>query len=104
MYPDETPVSVVIVRPVSHRQGGNMSLRIRMDINGDDIDNICITNRGPLDGLYEEGDGPGGDGVRLYSFTSERVCGYVEHRRGDGAHALAWRVLMDIANQPVEAP
>jgi hypothetical protein len=71
---------------------------IRLDINQSRLDSIVVTNRGPLGGEYDEGDEPGGDGWRLYEHASPCGTGFVEHRRGDGAHVLAAKVLMDIAN------
>ena len=70
-----------------------MSLIIRLDINNERIDEIRVVNRGPVGGIYDPGDAPGGDGPRRYSWESKRGSGTVLHWRAEGAHALAARVL-----------
>jgi hypothetical protein len=71
---------------------------IRLDINQSRLDTIVVTNRGPLDGAYAPGDAPGGDGWRLYEFSTPAGSGFVEHRRDDGAHVLAAKVLAAVSN------
>lgn len=69
-------------------------IRVIIDVNGKTIDNIHIVNRGPIGGIYADGDHEGGDGVRRYEWTSiNGGSGEVQHARGDGAHALVARVL-----------
>jgi hypothetical protein len=51
------------------------------------------------DGEYAEGDEPGGPGLRSYEWVSTEKSGWVRHRRDDGAHALAAKVLTEI-HQP----
>ena len=81
-----------------------MSLYVTLTINGARIDAIDIVNQGPVEGVYADGDGPGGPGVRLYQWTQipQRLggtpqSGTVYHRRDEGAHTLAAKVLDAIA-------
>jgi hypothetical protein len=76
-----------------------MSLRVSLSINGVCIDSVEIVNRGPIGGEYAEGDEPGGPGLRSYEWVSTEKSGWVRHRRDDGAHALAAKVLTEI-HQP----
>lgn len=74
-----------------------MSLRVRLTVNGKDIDVLTITNQGPPDGEYDVGDGPGGDGIRRYRYDRfDGSTGTVDHARRDGAHALVAKVLEQI--------
>lgn len=76
-----------------------MSMSVRISINGETLDIIHITNRGPIDGEYAPEDHPGGDGERLYTWSSlNKGDGTVIHRRGEGAHALAAAVMNEIAH------
>lgn len=76
-----------------------MSLTIQLGVNGHEIDYIVVTNRGPVDGRYVADDFEGGPGVRRYEYRShaENRHGFVEHARGDGAAALASKVLAAVA-------
>lgn len=73
-----------------------MGMLITLAINHQPIDSIEVVNRGPVDGVYAEGDGPGGDGERVYEFVGRDGSGFVHHTRGDGALALASKVLAEI--------
>lgn len=73
-----------------------VSLQVRIGINGHAIEYVVITNEGPIDGRYAEGDHAGGDGVRRYSWVSDDAVGFVDHARGDGAKALVIKVLAAI--------
>lgn len=83
-----------------------MSLCISLAVNGEEIDYVVVTNRGPVDGKYAEGDWAGGGGVRRYEWKSwtDDLRGFVEHARADGAAALASKVLAAVAeaNRPTE--
>jgi len=74
-----------------------MSLTVRVDVNGDVVDVLKIRNEGPPSGQYAEGDGPCGEGVRTYAWSSiNRGSGSVEHACTDGWSALVAKVLEDM--------
>ena len=66
-----------------------MSLTIQLGVNGNEIDYIVVTNRGPVDGRYAADDWEGGPGVRRYEYRShaENRHGFVEHARARAAAA-----------------
>jgi hypothetical protein len=83
---------------------------ITVRINTASVAAITVHNMGPIDGVYAEGDEPGGDGVRVYSWQAEvepwrdrgarrrgrdcrHLAGEVLHARADGATALSAKVL-----------
>lgn len=68
-------------------------MEIVLLINGDEIDRITVTNRGPYGGAYVDGDGPGGGGERDYEWRCGSRAGHLHHYRRHGIHALAARVL-----------
>lgn len=66
---------------------------ITLTINGKRITDIYVRNLGPI-GEYDEGDGPGGDGIRRYEWKHiDGRRGMVQHARSDGPEALAIKVL-----------
>ncbi len=86
-----------------------MSLYVTLTINGYRIDSIDIINQGPPNGEYVDGDWEGGPGVRLYEWTvlprrlgGTPVVGTVYHRRDEGAHTLASKVLDAVAAREEE--
>jgi hypothetical protein len=76
-------------------------MRVTVEIGGRTIHAIEVVNLGPVSGVYEAGDGPGGGGFREYTYESTHVVdghrthitGRVQHRRDDGALTLAAIVL-----------
>lgn len=71
-----------------------MSMKITLEINGRVLDIIKVTNRGPVGGVFEPGDSPGGEGEREYEWASiNGKSGVLTHPRRDGAAKLASRVL-----------
>lgn len=70
-------------------------MEVVVRVNRATVTRIEVRNRGPIDGRFDEGDHPGGDGPRLYEWTSttDRVHGTVLHTRGDGPDTLAMIVL-----------
>lgn len=78
-------------------------MRIRIDINNEPLHTIHVVNRGPIGGAdgesFEPGDSEGGDGERLYEWSTKNMTGVVTHWRGDRALTLAQVVVADIINR-----
>jgi hypothetical protein len=71
-----------------------MSLLVQMSVNGNHIDAVEIINRGPLDKDHVEFTAH----TRWYEWkASSGGTGFVLHRREEGAHVLAVKVLDAIA-------
>jgi hypothetical protein len=72
-----------------------MSLRIRIDVNGEDLATIGIQNLGHPDALltFPDDDDRREYACRLQAHDAEPVVVHVEHRRADGWLALARTAL-----------
>ena len=71
-------------------------LTITLAVNDERIQHVEVVNSGPVGGTYAVGDGPGGDGERVYVWRCGVLAGEVRHFRRNGAAALAHQVLGDV--------
>lgn len=83
-------------------------MTVTIAINGEPIHTVTIVNRGPVGGRYQGTDHAGGAGPREYDWWTDgrndgrqpsQQSGCLVHERGDGAVALAARVLADLDNE-----
>jgi hypothetical protein len=72
-------------------------MTVTVAVNGETIHTVTVVNRGPLH-PWEDDDGPGGNGMRVYEWSTGEVTGTIHHRRHRGAVALAERVLAAVAD------
>lgn len=82
-----------------------MPMKISITINGTDLGTAEVINRGPVDGVYADGDHSLGGGVRRYEWRLEgevRAGGEVLHARTEGAWALAQKVAEAISTSQAE--
>ena len=76
-------------------------LEVVITVNDIVIRRVAIYNRGPVGGVYENGDHPTGGGPRHYEYESGHLAGEVIHARREGADVLVASVLDEIANHPL---